>query len=245
MSMFIKNGTKYALGSGVNSASIKQEINTFGQSLAKAWANLSNLTATVLVAYSTQEQVSVHHKKGDTSLISELADVLSDNNQSMYSAFQKACTSIAGLKVELVQDGDDVLVKVDLTKTDRPTMLAGFDEALGKMLDKGIKDSFAKKRKAKSASSSKTNDIEKAGEVSSVSVATKVAEDTGIAEVLSTFTEAESERLKELMPLVAQLLSHVQSNPDVNGVRDLLTSTVNKLNKGFSLSSVMADKIPA
>lgn len=242
MTMFLKNGANYALDNGIGNAQIKSEISSFGQSLAKAWEKLTDLSAAVLIHYVSQEQVKVHQKKGDTSLVSQLADVLSDNNHAMYVAFGKACESIAGLKLALKQDSEEgeIYVAVDLTKKTRGDVLSGFDEAMDKMLAKGIKESFAKKRKASGTKSSndKTED-QKAGAVSSVSVATKVAEDTGIAAILNEADDDKTAKLAEVQDLIAAILDHAMNNSNRQQVKDILGSAVAKLNKGFTLSSAM------
>ena len=241
--LIIKTDGVSNLSQGVTSSSIKEAISTFGKGLAAQWEVLTGLAAGVFVQYIRQEQV-IKGNKGDVSLLVALADVLADNNNSMFSAFKKAASDIVGVAVYLVQDTETtVKMEADVTKADRAKVAEDFEDKLTKLFADGIKSLHMPKKRAskgegnKSANSSDTSP----SEVTTVSVGTKIAEDSGMMEALSSIsTEKQQEALKEVAPLIAQLLEHVANNPNKSLVKDQLTKVVNTLDKSFTLGKVLA-----
>ena len=242
--LIIKTDGVSNLSSGVSSASLKESISSFGKGLAAQWDILTELAGAVFVQYHKQEQVVKGHK-GDTSLLVSLADTLADNNNAMFSAFKKAASDIVGVAVYLVQDTETtVKMEADVTKADRAKVAEAFEDKLTKFLADGIKSLHQPKAKAAKALANKNKPKDKdtsPSEVTTVSVGTKIAEDSGMMEVLSSIsTEKQQEALKEVAPLIAQLLEHVANNPNKSLVKDQLTKVVNTLDKSFTLGKVMA-----
>lgn len=238
MSMIISNGTKQVLAANVTNASIKASINTFGANLAAQWDTLTELAAAVLIHYATQDEVIKGHK-GDITLIEALGHTLFLNNRTMYMAFNKAVGKIAALssKVEDLPEDAGVKIIVGVTGKSRADMLSGFDAAITELVNKGIKLTYGPAVKAPSkgkGKGSKAADGNAPSESVSVSPGQHIAEETGIMAVL-TGAEGEQDqaRLKEIGPLLAELMQLAMECQNIGLVKDQLTSATGKIRKGM------------
>lgn len=246
MSMIISTGTKQVLDATVTGASIEARINTFGSSLSTQWDTLTELTAAVLIHYSTQGEVIKGHK-GDVTLVEKLGHALFLNNRTMYMAFNKAVGKIAALssKVEDLPEDAGVKIVIGLTGKSRADMLSGFDAAITELVNKGIKPVYGPAVKAPSkgkGKGSKSANGNAPSESVSVSPGQHIAEEAGIMAVL-TGAEGEQDqaRLKEIGPLLAELMQLAMECQNIGLVKDQLTSATGKIRKGMmSLAQGMA-----
>lgn len=223
-----------ALAANVNTKEISQGINAFGQSLAKQWDILTDLAGATFLHYVAQEQV-VLGNKGDTSLLTNLLDVLADGNGSMQKAYQRAASSIVGVDLYLKDGGDNhVYAVAELTKASRGEVSKNFNEKFDDFIKQGIKE-LAPKKKARKASTSSANPAIAPSEVASISPAIKVAEETGLLQAIASFESAEEqELLKEVGEVLAQLLEGVRTTSNTVGAKDQLAKAL-KVVKGFGI----------
>lgn len=229
-----KNGAEFSLADGITTKVLLDDIQSFGKSLESQWGILTGITVGVIVHYWTQEQVRLG-KKGDTTGVAKLADVLSDNNSSMYRAYSTVLGKVCGLTLEV---GEDLAMKVGMNKKSREGLKSSLFSSLSELEEKGIK-SYLPERKVSSKKGSNANDEAPTNPVS-VSVGGALVEDT-IGKVLSDITtEAQQERLKEFAPQLAELLQLVTDCPNKGLVKDQLGSVIGKIKKGMSMSQVLS-----
>lgn len=240
MSNIIKSQAGYQLAAGVNQATINSELSTFGISLSKMWDKLTTMAALTMLQYVEQKHVA-EMGKGDTSSIKLLGELLFDNNTSMFKAYNQALNECVGLKLT-AKDGEGIDIVVDLTNMKRDNMLGNFQGKFENFYEKGIKALYQPQKRSSKGGKGKGKGEESSAAVD-VTVAATLLEDSGFTAAISTDSEAERERLAELLPLLTELAKHVKSNPNKSLVKDQLTSALGKLNKGFTLAGVMSDKV--
>lgn len=231
-----RNGVKFELAQGVTTKVLLDDIQSFGKSLESQWDILTGITVGVAVHYWSQEQVLLG-KKGDTTGVAKLAEVLSNNNNSMYRAYSTVLGKICGLTLEV---GEDLQMKVGMNRKTREGLKSSLFSNLSELEEKGIK-AFMPERKASSKKGAKANaSDESPSDPMSVSIGGKIAEDT-IGKVLASITtDEQQERLAEFAPQLAELLQLVTDCPNKGLVKDQLSSTIGKIRKGMSMSQVLS-----
>lgn len=230
-----KNGTKFELAAGITTKVLLDDIQSFGKSLESQWGILTDITVGVIVHYWSQEQVLLG-KKGDTTGVAKLADVLADNNNSMYRAYSTVLGKVCGLTLEI---GEDLQMKVGMNRKTREGLKSSLFSNLSELEEKGIK-SYMPERKQSGGKRGGGSADEAPSDPLSVSVGGALVQDT-IGKVLSNLsTPEQQERLKEFAPLMAELLQLVTDCPNKGLVKDQLGSVVGKLRKGMSMSAVVS-----
>ena len=200
--------------------------------------------------YIAKQQHWIDGGKGNTEAAGQWLIQLQANNRNWYDSAIKFYRKVLGLNFRVHREDDEAKEQVAecsvviFEDRDHAVNKAKLGAMLVGAYENGIsydttgayaKISLPKKAQAKRGNKDDTSP----SNVLEVSNSQVVSEKIGIAQVLADASDEEVQALGEVGSLIAQIIEHGKHNKNRKQLLEILTSTVEKLNKGFNLSAAM------